>query len=129
MSDRGTPARPDENDLNFRHALLIAASVMGLTVVLVFLRYAFNFFIDVCILGNRPRLPSWRRRQTQVQEVSLANQEQGVADLNTLLTGMSKEERSAVLETILAFKVNIKKMLQGAFKSTLVVVWHGIVSY
>lgn len=118
MSDVG-PRLPDMNEFSFREALIVVTAVCSLLIFFVFLRLICNISLDICILCDveeaRRSVSAWkdfycpcfRRRlvnpqreegQVQVEAVPTLN-------LNSLLSGLSQEERCQILGSLLPFKV------------------------
>ena len=125
MSDV-SPRLPDIAEFSFREGLIVVVSVCGLLSLFVFLRLICNVSLDICILCDveqaRRSFSAWNdfwcpcfRRQRMVnpqpEEGQVQQQAQSQVgaipppDLNSLLSGLSKEERVQILGSLLPFKV------------------------
>lgn len=113
-----------EDDFSIAQAFRIAGIVVAFLVSMVIIRFFCNTAIDVAVLRNvhvmkrylttivpdfaNPSLARWHpRTQEDANDISTP-QESGqseLVDMNSLLCGMTKEEKYDVLSFILASKV------------------------
>lgn len=126
MSSNGTPQLPDTDEVSGDEVLILIGAITGLLVGLFALRYVCVFCIDLCILrdtrlmclqlkaflrryglGDRGRNDEQnsdgRHGDVEMPTPSMIRTEAN--GMSSLLRGLTKEQRTAVLESVLPSKV------------------------